>query len=139
MHRLQFMIPQAREAVPAHFEGADMRAAESYSQQFVFAVEEAKVKPGIMRHEDAVLQESLQGREDFFWRWLSDEHLIGNAVNLRRTKGNSPRHLNQGTVFSHYVTAFQGNRSDLDDPVASPGREAGRFHVQKNVFLLTVD
>jgi hypothetical protein len=35
--RLQFVISQVREAVPAHFEGADVRTVEFCSQQFVLA------------------------------------------------------------------------------------------------------
>jgi hypothetical protein len=74
------VIPQVREAIPAHFEGADMCGVESCSQQFVFAAEETKIKPGIVRHEDAAPDESLQHREGFFRRRLADEHLIGNGA-----------------------------------------------------------
>jgi len=56
---LQFVIPQAREAASAHFEGADMPLGKSYSQQFVFAAEESKIKLCVMRHEDAVPDEGV--------------------------------------------------------------------------------
>jgi hypothetical protein len=98
---LQFVIPQVREAAPAHFEGADMPLGKSFSQQFVFVAEETNIKLCVMRHKDAVPDEGVQRREDFFRRRLPDEHLIGNAVNLRRTKGNRPRRLNQGAEFGH--------------------------------------
>ena len=136
INRLQRAIRQAGEAEAAHLQRADVPVGEAHLQPGELVAEEADVEGGVVGHQDTVRNESTEEREDLLRFGLAGEHLVGDAVDRLDDGRDRDPGVDQGREFPDDGAVFDGDRADLDDPVALSRRQSGRFEIDDHMALI---
>ena len=79
--------------------------------------------------------EGAEARQDFLRRRLAFEHLVGDAVDRLHGGGNRDSGVDQGREFLNDGAVFDGNRADLDDPVAVSRRKPCGFEIDDHMAV----
>ena len=135
INRLQGAVRQAGEAEAAHLQRADVPVREAHLQPGELVAEKADVEGGVVGHQDAVCNEGAEERENLLRFGLAREHLVGDAMNRLYDRWDRDPGINQGREFPDDGTVFDGDRADLDDPVALSRRKPGRFDIDDHMTV----
>ena len=133
--RLQGTIDQAGEAEAAYLQRADVPVGKAHLQPGELVAEKANVEGGVVGHQNTVRNEGAEEWQDLLRFGLALKHLVGNAVDRLHNGWNRNPRVDQGREFSDDGAVFNGNRADLDDPVALPRRKSGRFKIEDHMAM----
>jgi hypothetical protein len=133
--RFQRAVDQAGEAEAAHLQRTDVPVGKAHFQPGELVAEKADVEGGVVCHQDAVGNEGAEAREGLLRRRLACEHLVGDAVDRLDDGRDRDPGVDQGCEFLYDGAVFDGNRADLDDPVALPRRKPGCFEIDDHMAV----
>lgn len=131
----QGVVRKAGETAPAELQRTEVRVGEAHPQPGEFVAEEADVEGGVVGDQNALPDELVKQGKDLLRRRLPCEHLVGDPVD--RLDGVGDRHpgVDQRGELPDDGPLLDGDRADLDHPVALAGRQAGRFDVDDHMAV----
>jgi hypothetical protein len=129
----QCVVGQAGEAEAAHPQRTEVAMREVHLQSRELVAEETDVECGVVGDEGAVRDEGVKAREDLLRRGLSFEHFVGDPMDRLHLRRDRDSGVDKRREFLRDGAVFDGDRADLDDPMAMPRRKPGCFEIDDHV------
>ena len=132
---VQFKLAQVGKQILRKNQGIHRGIVILIPQSCTFGPDKSRVKIRIVGHQDTIPDKFQEFGKDLLDLRSPNQHFVGDTRKLHNSAVQGPLRIHKGLEPVDFLTVFQNDRADLDDPVGA-GAEAGGFQVEGHKLLI---